>query len=81
MSKLSREEVEQNVRRIICAELGLNSVTDEEHLVEDLGADELDLFEIMLGVEELFMIDIPDGTVIRPLTARGYVDYIMERVS
>ena len=36
-----------------------NEITEEEPFVEDLGADSLDLFQIVMGIEEVFQIKIP----------------------
>ncbi len=36
-----------------------NEITEEETFVEDLGADSLDLFQIVMGIEEVFQIKIP----------------------
>ncbi|MCI8945848.1 MAG: acyl carrier protein [Lachnospiraceae bacterium] len=36
-----------------------NEITEEETFVEDLGADSLDLFQIVMGIEEVFEIKIP----------------------
>lgn len=59
------EKVDYNkeVKQAIVDQLGCNEsdVVDTAHLVADLGADSLDLVEIVMELEEEFGIDIPDS--------------------
>ncbi|MDY0061226.1 MAG: acyl carrier protein [Myxococcota bacterium] len=58
----SPEPVSLQVRRVICAELdvSLDEATPDKQLVADLGADSLDLVELMMALEESFDTVIPD---------------------
>ena len=51
-----------SVERIIADNLGVSEseVTDNKTIVEDLGADSLNIVEIVMGVEEEFDLEIPD---------------------
>ena len=54
--------VEGTVKRIVCERLDKKpeEVTDEARFIEDLGADSLDLTELLMALEEEFNIDIDD---------------------
>ena len=54
--------VEDKVRKIIAEKLGvdLEEVVPEASFVDDLGADSLDLVELIMSMEEEFDTDIPD---------------------
>jgi len=50
------------IEKIIADHLGLDlsEVTDNKHLIEDLGADSLSIVELVMQLEEQYDIDIPD---------------------
>ncbi len=48
----------EQVTALIAAQLGLASVQDQDRLVEDLGAESMDIVNIVAGVEERFSISI-----------------------
>ena len=54
--------VEEKVKSIVVNQLGVNEeeVTKEASFVEDLGADSLDIVELVMALEEEFGIEIPD---------------------
>jgi len=54
--------VEETVRKIVCERLDKKSeeVTLEARFIDDLGADSLDLTELLMALEEEFNIDIDD---------------------
>ncbi len=56
------ENTEEKIKSIIVNQLGVesNSVTMEAKFVDDLGADSLDIVELIMAVEEAFDVDIPD---------------------
>lgn len=53
----------EQLKTVIAGVLSLdpNEITEEETFAEDLGADSLDLFQIVMGIEEVFQIQIPPG--------------------
>ncbi|MCR5518106.1 MAG: acyl carrier protein [Lachnospiraceae bacterium] len=55
----------EKVKKIIAEALNLpeDSITMESEFVDDLGADSLDIFQIIMGVEEEFQIEIPPEAV------------------
>jgi acyl carrier protein len=54
--------VEETVKKIVCERLDKKpeEVTEEARFIEDLGADSLDLTELLMALEEEFNIDIDD---------------------
>jgi acyl carrier protein len=60
--KPSHEEIVTGIRDLFASQLGMEfaEVTLDKNLVEDLGADSLDLVELAMAVEETFDIEIPD---------------------
>jgi len=54
--------VEETVKKIVCERLDKKpeEVTNEARFIEDLGADSLDLTELLMALEEEFNIDIDD---------------------
>jgi len=75
--------VEQKVKQIIVEQLGVDEsqVDNNASFVEDLGADSLDIVELVMAFEEAFEIEIPDedaekiatvGDAIRYLTGKAH---------
>ena len=55
-------------------------VTLESTFIDDLGADSLDVFQIIMGLEEEFDIEIPDDQVEKIKTVGDIVKFIEEKV-
>ncbi len=55
-------EIEDKVKSIIVSQLGVDetSVVPKAKFIEDLGADSLDIVELVMALEEAFSVDIPD---------------------
>lgn len=70
--------VEQKVKQIIVEQLGVDEaqVDQSASFVEDLGADSLDIVELVMAFEEAFGIDIPDEDAEKITTVKQAVDYI-----
>lgn len=68
------------VKDIVVEELGveLEEVTTEASFLEDLGADSLDIVELIMAFEEEFDIEIPDEEAESISTVQDAVDYIEE---
>ena len=79
---MSSEEVFDKVKEIIVEQLGVaeTSVTLEASFIDDLGADSLDIVELIMALEEEFDIEIPDGDAEKVVTVGDVVDYIKENV-
>lgn len=75
--------VEEQVRKIIMEQL---NVTEEEcvfeaSFIDDLGADSLDLVELVMAMEDHFNIEISDEELMKIRTIQDAVDYIKKRLS
>jgi acyl carrier protein len=66
------------LRKILTAQLGIHAetVTPTSRLREDLGADSLDLVEIVMEIEEEAGIVIPDDEAAALLTVQDILDYV-----
>ena len=80
---MSSEEIFEKVKNIIVELLQVSedSVTLESQFIDDLGADSLDLVELIMGIEEEFGIEIPDGEAEKVVTVEDVVEYIKENVA
>ena len=79
---MSSEEVFEKVKNIIIEQLGVSetAVTNEASFIDDLGADSLDIVELIMALEEEFDIEIPDADAEKVVTVGDVVDYIKENV-
>ena len=70
--------VEEKVKKIIVDQLGVSAeeVTPNAAFVEDLGADSLDLTELIMAMEEEFGMEIDDEEAQRLLKVKDVVSYI-----
>jgi acyl carrier protein len=70
--------VEQRVKQIIVEQLGVDEsqVDNTASFVDDLGADSLDIVELVMAFEEAFDIDIPDEDAEKIATVKDAIDYI-----
>ena len=68
----------QKVRDIIEKELGVerDKMTDEASFIEDMGADSLDIVELVMAFEEEFGVEIPDDAAEKITTVRDAIEYI-----
>ena len=79
---MSSEEVFDKVKEIIVEQLGVaeDSVTTEASFIYDLGADSLDIVELIMALEEEFDMEIPDADAEKVVTVGDVVDYIKENI-
>ena len=77
---MSSEEVFEKVKEIIVEQLGVaeNAVTEESSFIDDLGADSLDIVELIMALEEEFDLEIPDADAEKVVTVGDVVDYIKD---
>ena len=70
--------VEDKVKKIIAEKLSvdLEEVVPDASFVDDLGADSLDLVELIMSMEEEFDIDISDEDAEKLVTVKDAIDYI-----
>ena len=66
------------VKAIVVEQLGVDEaeVTIDSTFIDDLGADSLDIVELIMAFEEEFNIEIPDDVAEKIKTVKDTVDYI-----
>lgn len=71
----------EEVTRLICEHFGVNpaQVTRETRFQEDLGADSLDIVELIMRLEEMIDVTIPDDEAPKLKTVGDAVDYVVKR--
>ena len=72
--------VEQRVKQIIVEQLGVDEsqVDNKASFVDDLGADSLDIVELVMAFEEEFGVEIPDDAAEKISTVSDAITYIDE---
>jgi acyl carrier protein len=75
------EKLALRVKEIIAEQLGvkIEEVTEETRFIDDLGADSLDLVELVMAFEEEFKIEIPDEEATRIKSVTDAIMYINRR--
>jgi acyl carrier protein len=66
------------VKKIVVEHLGVDAekVTEEASFIDDLGADSLDIVELVMAFEEEFGVEIPDDAAEKISTVKDAIDYI-----
>jgi len=66
------------VKKIVVEHLGVDQdkVTEEASFIDDLGADSLDIVELVMAFEEEFGVEIPDDAAEKITTVKDAIDYI-----
>jgi acyl carrier protein len=81
VKRVTDQEVFEKVKGIIAEQLGVDpgEVKEESSFVDDLGADSLDIVELVMAFEEAFDLDIPDEDAEKISKVKDAVNYIRER--
>ncbi len=71
-------ETADRVKKIVVEHLGVDAekVTEEASFIDDLGADSLDIVELVMAFEEEFNVEIPDDAAEKITTVKDAIDYI-----
>lgn len=74
-------DILQRVKKVTVEQLGVkeDEVHEESSFTEDLGADSLDVVELVMAFEDEFGIDIPDNDVGEIKTVKNAVEYIEKK--
>ena len=74
--------VEQKVKQIIVEQLGVDEsqVDNKASFVDDLGADSLDIVELVMAFEEAFGVEIPEDAAEKISTVQAAIDYVKAHV-
>ena len=67
-----------DIKEVVVEQLSVNAdeVKDDAKFVEDLGADSLDVVELVMALEEKFDIEIPDDEAEKIQTLNDVVEYV-----
>lgn len=70
--------IQERVKNIICDQLAVEpeKVTDTASFIDDLGADSLDIVELVMTMEEEFELDIPDEDAEKMKAVGDVINYI-----
>ncbi len=79
---MTKEEVTQKVKEIILNKLTVEEgkIVPEAKLIEDLGADSLDIPDLVADFEDTFEIEIPDEDLEKIITVGDIVNYISNKM-
>jgi len=71
-------ETADRVKKIVVEHLGVEpeKVTEKASFIDDLGADSLDIVELVMAFEEEFNVEIPDDAAEKITTVKDAIDYI-----
>jgi len=74
--------VEEKVIEIIAEKLNLSKdqIKPEASFVDDLGADSLDLVELVMAMEEAFGMEVPDEDAEKLRTVKDVIEYVKAKV-
>ncbi len=75
---MANEETISRARALIAESLGVNpaEVVPSASFIDDLGADSLDIVELVMAIEKEFSIEIPDDDAEKISTVQDAIDYI-----
>jgi acyl carrier protein len=76
--KTSMSETADRVKKIVVEHLGVEAdkVTEDASFIDDLGADSLDIVELVMAFEEEFGVEIPDDAAEKITTVKDAIEYI-----
>lgn len=74
-------EIADRVKTIVVEHLGVEAdkVTEDASFIDDLGADSLDIVELVMAFEEEFEVEIPDDAAEKITTVKDAINFIEER--
>jgi acyl carrier protein len=75
-------DLETRIKEIIADQLGveIEKLKEDANFVQDLGADSLDVVELVMAFEEEFGIEIPDEDAEKIRTVGDVINYLKERM-
>jgi acyl carrier protein len=75
------EDIQERIKSIIVEQLGvsLEEVTPQASFIEDLGADALDIVELIMALEEEYDMEIPDEDAEKIQTVDDVTKYILAK--
>ncbi len=79
---MTKDEIVKKVKEITSEQLGVDEsqITPEAKFIDDLGADSLDIVELVMALEEEFNLEISDEEAEKLLAVQKVVDYLEDRI-
>ncbi len=73
----------EQIRKLVAEQLGVdrNQVTPQASILDDLGADSLDVVELVMAIEESFDIEIPDEAIEAMRTIGDVENYVAQNAA
>ncbi len=80
---MASEDTTRRVKDLIAESLGVNpaEVAPDASFIDDLGADSLDIVELVMAIEKEFSIEIPDEDAEKISTVKDAINYISDKVA
>ena len=80
---MANEDTVRRVKDLIAESLGVNpaEVVSSASFIDDLGADSLDIVELVMAIEKEFSIEIPDEDAEKITTVQDAIDYIHNKAT
>ena len=77
---MSEQEILEKVKELVASQLGKSEdeVTPDSSFIEDLGADSLDLVELIMSMEDEYGLEISDEDAEKIVTVKDAVKFITE---
>ena len=77
----TRDQVTSQVKDLIADSLGVekDNIQVTSSFIDDLGADSLDIVELVMAIEKDFELDIPDEDAERISTVQDAIEYILDQ--
>ena len=81
MAPQIEQEIVGKVRKMVATQWGKSEeeVSPDASFIEDLGADSLDLVELVMAMEDEFGLEVSDEDAERMITVQDAINYILER--
>lgn len=75
-------DVEKKIKETVMQQLNIteDQYNIEASFIEDLGADSLDIVELLMALEDEFGIEIPDEDLIKIVTIKDVIEYIKAKM-
>lgn len=72
----------EKIRELLAEQLDVdeNSISKEDNLTDDLGADSLDAIDIVMSVEDEFKIEVPDEIIEKMRTVGDIVNFVENNI-
>ena len=79
---MTPEELSSKIKSVVVDKLGVKpeQVTDDANFIDDLGADSLDLVELVMALEDEFDMEIPDEDAEKLKTVKTVLEYVQSKI-